>query len=275
VNCEQTLLDNLTLVDDVVRYVARRHRLSADEADELASVVRLKLVENDYDVLRKFENRCSLRTYLTAVIQRCFLDGRIARWGKWRPSAQARRLGPVAMRLDQLLTRDGVPLEEAVERLLTDRAVTASKEELFAMALQLPDRMPRRFVGEEQLETVAARGDGEDAVIGALDRARDADRIEVALAAALRQLGDQDRLILKMRFENDFQIAHIARLLAIEQKPLYRRLEQIMKVLRRELEARGVSREQMLLIMDQLAAHAERPVSSDPSGKRPERPSLS
>jgi len=54
-------------VDGVVRTIARRHRLPADEADELGSSVRLKLVENDYEVLRKFEGRSQLRTYLITV----------------------------------------------------------------------------------------------------------------------------------------------------------------------------------------------------------------
>src|SRR6202008_4136539 len=101
----------------VGRTIARRHQLSADEADELGSSVRLKLVENDYEVLRKFEGRSQLRTYLTTVVKRHFLDDRNARWGKWRPSAQARRLGPVAVLLDQFLTRDRLPFEEAVQAI--------------------------------------------------------------------------------------------------------------------------------------------------------------
>jgi len=47
-----------------------------------------------YDaLLAKFEGRSSLRTFLTVVIQRLFLDHRISAWGKWRPSAEARRGG--------------------------------------------------------------------------------------------------------------------------------------------------------------------------------------
>ena len=45
-----------------------------------------------------------------AVIQRLFLDARIAKWGKWRPSVSARRLGGVAVLLERLLTRDGLSL---------------------------------------------------------------------------------------------------------------------------------------------------------------------
>ena len=84
---KRLVVDNLPLVDSVVRTIARRHGLSADQQDELGSSVKLKLVENDYEVLRKFEGRSSMRTYLTAVVQRHFLDSRTALWGRWRPCA--------------------------------------------------------------------------------------------------------------------------------------------------------------------------------------------
>jgi hypothetical protein len=60
VDYERLVVENLPLVDSVVRLIARRHRLSADEGDELAGAIRLKLVENDYQVLRKFEGRSQL-----------------------------------------------------------------------------------------------------------------------------------------------------------------------------------------------------------------------
>ena len=40
-------------------------------------------------------------------------EARIAEWGKWRPSAVAKRLGPTAVLLDRLLTRDGRPFDDA------------------------------------------------------------------------------------------------------------------------------------------------------------------
>ena len=71
----------------------------------------LKLIDDDYQILRGFRERSSLRTYLSTVVERLFLDYRIRQWGKWRPSAQARRAGALAVRLEALLHRDGVPFE--------------------------------------------------------------------------------------------------------------------------------------------------------------------
>ena len=117
----------LPLIDGVIRFVVRRHRLPASEADEFVAHARLRLIEHDYQILRRFGGRSSLRTYLATVIERLLLDYRIREWGKWRPSAEARRAGPVAVRLDQLLNRDGLPFHQAAEILLVSEQVAATR----------------------------------------------------------------------------------------------------------------------------------------------------
>src|SRR5438045_4333623 len=63
-------------------------------------------------------------------------------WGKWRPSAEAKRLGEKAITLERLLTRDGFSYGEALETLTTGtRAFT--REEVEAIYLRLPERQPR------------------------------------------------------------------------------------------------------------------------------------
>ncbi|MGH8186413.1 MAG: hypothetical protein ACREUC_07605, partial [Steroidobacteraceae bacterium] len=74
----------------------------------------LKLIEHDYAVLRRFEGASSLRTYLTVVLHRVLLDQRNREWGRWRPSAAAYRNGPLAVRLERLVTRDGLTPAEAI-----------------------------------------------------------------------------------------------------------------------------------------------------------------
>src|ERR1700755_1489778 len=60
---ESYFVSCLGLIDAVVRGVGRRHRLTADEADELRSLVRLRVLADDYGILRKFQGRSSLKTY--------------------------------------------------------------------------------------------------------------------------------------------------------------------------------------------------------------------
>src|SRR4029077_12843055 len=114
---EALFLANLPVIDAVVKQVCRRHHLSSAEADDFASEVRLHIIERNYETLRKFEGRSSMRTYLIVVVQRLFLDYRNRIWGKWRPSAEARRLGPVAMLLERLVARDGWSCEQGIETL--------------------------------------------------------------------------------------------------------------------------------------------------------------
>ena len=106
-------------IEQAIRAVCRRQRLLPEDAEDFAGVVRLHLIDKDFAVLRRFEGRSSLGTYLLAVITHLGQDWRNARWGKWRPSAEARRHGPVGLQLERLIRRDGFTLDEACETLKT------------------------------------------------------------------------------------------------------------------------------------------------------------
>ncbi len=247
---ERLVVDNLRLVDSVVRTIAYRHQLSADETDELGSSVKLKLVENNYEVLRKFEGRSQLRTYLITVVQRHFLDDRNRRWGKWRPSAAARRLGPIAVLLDQLITRDGLPFNDAAAAVAARFGDTLSRAELYEIAEQLPSRSSRVFVGEQELEHVAAPTPTGGDAIEQVERLLTGDRVERALASVLQQLGDEDRAILQLRFCGNLKLARIADLLGLPQKAFYRRVDDLMHTLREALESHGISDADIAAIID-------------------------
>jgi DNA-directed RNA polymerase specialized sigma24 family protein len=98
---ERLLVENLPVLEQIVQAIARRHNLPRHETEDLAGAVRVKLVEDNYATLRRFEHRSSLRIYLTVVVQREFLDRRNSQWGKWRPCQRARRAGPIGFLLDQ------------------------------------------------------------------------------------------------------------------------------------------------------------------------------
>jgi RNA polymerase sigma factor for flagellar operon FliA len=238
---EAAFVSNLALIDSIVRFVCRRQRLSESDADDFGSEVRMRLVDNDYEVFRRFQERSSLRTYLTIVIQRIYLDYRNHQWGKWRPSAEARRLGPIAVRLENLLVRDGLPFGEACEVLRTNEGVLATESDLVAIAVRLPRRTRRLVVGEEQLDGVAGLGDVEDGVVSR-ERRDAARRVIAALERATETLEDQDRLILRLKFQEGLGVADVARALHLEQRPLYRRLNALLQRLRTALEEAGIDR---------------------------------
>jgi RNA polymerase sigma factor for flagellar operon FliA len=238
---EALFLAHRELIEQVIRHVGRRARLSPDEAEEFAARVRLRLVETRYEMLRRYEGRSSLRTYLTVVIQRLFLDYRVEQWGKWRPSAAARAAGRAGIRLEQLMVRDGYSFEQAVTTVRSELPAAPDRDALSALSERFPRRTRRHFEGEEILESMAAAGpDVERLLVREEEEDRFA-RITARLAALMGAFSVHDRLILQLRFEQDLTIADIARLLQIEQKPLYRKVDALLARLREALETEGVS----------------------------------
>jgi len=237
---ETMFVSSLDVVESVIRYVCHRQKLSGADAEEFDSEVKVRLVDHDYEVFQKFQHRSSLRTYLTIVIQRIYLDYRNHLWGKWRPSAEAQRLGPVAVRLETLMARDGFGFDQACEYLRTNEHVAATESDLYGIFVRLPIRTRRAIVGEEEIEAAAdSRGAVDDPLLNN-QRHVDARRILDALTVAIQSLSDQDRVILRLRFQDGLAVADIARALHLDQKPLYRRFEILLRQLRAALEAAGV-----------------------------------
>jgi RNA polymerase sigma factor (sigma-70 family) len=250
---EGRFLSSLSDIERVIRFVARRHRLSRTEEDDFASEVKLALIENDYGVLARFEGHSSLRTYLTTVIQRLFLDYRCKLWGKWRPSAEAQRRGPLALRLESLLYRDGLSFDEAVETLRARFGATETRDEIAALAHALPARSSRRTSGDEALPHVPAGELANPEV--QLEGADTALRLQHVLAEVMEELPAQDRIVLRMRFQDEVPIATIARTLCLDQKRLYRRLEAVLASFRKSVEARGVAWSDVSLMIQRGQCH--------------------
>ena len=237
---QKTFVEQLGLIDRVVQFIARRHHLSASDTEEFTSTVHLKLIEKNFAILQKFEQRSNLATYLTTVVERLYLDFCISRWGKWRPSAAARRKGVVAVELERLMARDGLTFTEAVGILHTNHRVTESREELLAILESLPVRPVRKFAGEEELALVASGGGADDVAFSEIDDKGLVERVEKGLAIAIGRLTAREQLLLKMHFVEELPIAQIGRALGEEPKPLYRRMLQIMTTLKEELARQGI-----------------------------------
>ena len=239
---EELLIANLALLDRAVAAACRRYQLSPEDQDELAGVVRLRLVENDYAILRAYEGRSSLATFLSVVVQRMALDYRIHAWGKWHASAEAKRLGEVAIELEQFLHRERRTFDEAVPAL-TAKFPKETRESLRALADRLPARGPKvRDVPLDDARAASlAQHEDAEAMAMAGERRSTADRVGALMSAAIDQLPEDDRLVLQLRFEDGMTVAQIARALHLDQKLLYRRIERRMRELRKQVESTGIA----------------------------------
>jgi RNA polymerase sigma factor (sigma-70 family) len=225
-------------IDAVLTQICRGRRLTVDICQEFSSWVRLRLLEGDSAILRKFAGRSSPRTFLMTVIKRLYLDWRNKEWGKWRPSTAARRQGSVAIELERLVLRDRLPFAEAVEHLVS-RGIAESREACETIWAALPRRPARRNASDEELDLAPALPEQDSLTVA--EQNDSASRTAAALTKAIAMLDAADHLILRLRFEDGFTVARIAQVIGHDQRALYRRFDQVMAKLKAALLAHGVS----------------------------------
>lgn len=248
-NAEETFLQHIGTIERICAFVCRRNHVHGDEIAEFTQEVKFRLVEDNYAIIRKFEGRSSFSTYLTTVIQRLYHQYRIEQWGKWRPSAEAKRIGDKAITLERLISRDGMTFGEAVQILTTPAGSTYTAAELEAMYLRLPLRNPRpMLVSDEETPEAVAVDDTSERV-----EARERERTWRCAATAIDRIHEtfepQDRLILRMRFWEGRKVPEIAQRLGIEQKKIYKRLDKLFALLRAALQREGIERRDIDMLL--------------------------
>jgi len=99
--------------------------------------------------------------------------------------------------------------------------------------------MRPRFVSDEKVGEPLATSSADDGIVGA-EHNHTVNLATSMLGARLHAMTAQDRLLLKFRFYDNLSVAEIARLIKIDQKALYRRLEALLRTLRAQFEAAGL-----------------------------------
>lgn len=236
---ERSLVELLPFIERSVRCCARRYRLDAADAEELEGQIKLRLLEDDCAVLRQFRGTSRLTTYLTKVIVNLTLD-HLRREGRWRPSAGALREGRVAVELEELIYRDGCSLSEAHQILGDRHAGGVELAELERLAAVLRPRRQVRVLHMRNPPERAVTDNGEDRLLEA-ERRRQRQAVTGLLSQALAELDRQDRLLLKLRYEDGLTVRSIAHRVGERPRALYSRFQTLLRRLRSRLEAAGVS----------------------------------
>ena len=243
----ELLLTYLPLIERAIAFASQRQGLTPPEAEDFASTVKLRLIENDYAILRAFEGRSSPTTYFGIVAQRMLFDHRNKEWGKWRASAEAKRLGPAAVELERHLYRDGLTLYEAFAALKSN-GHNLTRDAIEALAKRLPPRAPKRrdvpldeagrdaVISSEQIEAEAAGH----------ERRNVAERVSALVNEWIGQLPDEDCVLLQQRFGEGMTVAQIARATREDQKRLYRRIERRLHEIRKLIETSGLTSAEVL-----------------------------
>jgi RNA polymerase sigma factor (sigma-70 family) len=268
-NAEERFLANLPAIERIAAFVCRRVHMSDVDVEDFIGYVKLELIERNYEIIRKFEGRSSFTTFLTTVIHRLLSQYRTKQWGKWRPSAEAKRMGDIAIAIERLTTRDGFSTREAIEMMTTGNEPAASRAQLQAILLRLPPRAPRpMLVSDENAPDIAAADDPADAAM-AHERESQARRTAAIVDELIQSFEAEDRLILKLKFWSAQRVADIAETLHLDPKKTYKRIDKLLARMRTSLEQAGIRRDDI----EDLLAH-ERVVEIAPaSGISPTRPS--
>jgi hypothetical protein len=115
-DAEQRFLAELTTIERAISFTCRRAGFLHADAEDFSSYVMVRLIENEYAIVRKYEHRCNFAGYIGVVVQRMLLDYRIHFWGKFHTSAEAKRLGAAAVALESLLFRDELSIDKRFPR---------------------------------------------------------------------------------------------------------------------------------------------------------------
>jgi RNA polymerase sigma factor (sigma-70 family) len=239
---EALFLEHLGWIDRVASMACSKAGMWGAEAEDFAGWIRIKLMEDDYAVLRKFRGEATVKTYLATVVVRQFHSYVRTHRGEWRRSAAAERLGPPAGDLEALVNRDGYTLEQAAEKLRTSGRTKLTDAELARLLEQLPRRAPLRPLqvqGDAALNTAEGGFHADERIAGA-EAAAVRERVLGALRRVMDRLDLEDRMIIRMHFQDGLTLAAVARALNLEQKPLYRRINKLRAELRAALEGEGV-----------------------------------
>lgn len=245
-------LRELDRIERIVAFVARRNGLREQLLDDFRSEVHVHLIEDEYRVLREFDGRSRLGTYLVVVVQRLLADFRDRRWGRWRPSAAAKRAGEAGVLLETLVVRDGLDFSEAVRMLRRNHGIERSRDELYALLQTFPSRHGRASRRRVALENVAEPTAAETAA-DALEEHAMGD-LEALLVRTLRERIDglpaEDRLVLRMVYLDGRNVSTVARTLDLDQRRLYRRLERLRETLRKALVENDVDPDRVQDLLD-------------------------
>ena len=234
---------NLSITDEVIKKYCTRHHIVGDEADECNSYVYEKIIENDYQKIREFKGKSSYKTYITVVISRILID-RMRSSGRWRSSQKALKIGKEAVILEELVFRKKYSFEQAYNTLTTNHNISIEREK----AYEIITLLQRKRLTSALPRDVELTDDVSDKKVTLPDEAainKETSKIKGQLddiVSKMRNLlSNEERLLLRMRFEDNFKISEIARVLKKDRDDIDRKLKAILTKFKEEIVSRNIS----------------------------------
>lgn len=234
----------LKSIDAACRRVFR----SEIEAEGCGTCVLDGLRADDFRRLRSFTGRSRMGTFVYAMVNRLAVDCFRKVHGRPRPPRAVSRLGPVAEAVYRLICLKGFSFDEAYEVLCCRGEWSGTFAEYAARLEPVRDHPC-----PERARVVSGDGPGDDpvathpdggpnpleALMERLDRDR---RIRAGrvIRAVSGELGDEDRLLVRLVYGSDHSVAAAARVLGVSPTAAGKRLRRVLATFRERLLAEGV-----------------------------------
>ena len=148
-------------------------------------------------------------------------------------------MGPLALKLECLVYRDGLTFDEACGVLRSDPRVAETPEALHAIYTRLPQRVPQGRASAALEPAVPGQMAAER-----FERQALAQRTFAVIRETLARQAPCDRLFLKLHLESAMTVAEASRALGVGQKSLYRRKDELLKCLRGALALEGIGEDE-------------------------------
>lgn len=234
---------NLSITDEIIKKYCYRHNVVGDEADECNSYVYEKIIENDYQKIREFNGKSSYKTYMTTVIPRILID-RMRSGGRWRPSQKALRIGKEAVILEELVFKKKYSFEQAYNTLTTNHNISIERERAYEIITLLQrKRLTSASPGKQEITDNEPDGKApspdEAAIINETSKIKE--QLDAIIEEIRNFLSNEDRLLLRMRFEDNIKISEIARVLKKDRDDIDRKLKAILTNFKSEILSRNIS----------------------------------
>lgn len=227
-----------------------------NEVLELCNRVLDKLKQNNYHILRQFQGKAKLTTYLTAIIANQSVDLIRKYRGRDRQKERAKKLGAIGEKIYQLAVVDQLSVEEIHVKISESGAIKLPPDEINGMIALIRGRHasgnPVPAPGGAVKAGNAINGEGRPVVVDdkknpeelLVDQNGHA-KVKNMVEDLLEGLSGEERLILRMRFparegESPCSIVEIAETLGISAKATYKKLSRLLNRCKKQLEDRGV-----------------------------------
>lgn len=221
-----------------------RHGLTGDGADDFSQEVMEHLIADDYRVLREFSGNSSFRTYIQTVVARLFIDRLRHEKPRWRPSAEASRLGPAAVFLERLIYRDGNTPAEASEIIRISMGYETGEKEIERLLTLLPVRIDRplsRNVGGETLDDCPGNdASPEELLIGREQECLVDRMMDIVKEEMLHLMTEQDRVVFRLHFQEGIKISEVARMLRTDRALIDRRIKTLLAGFKEAILRNGI-----------------------------------